>query len=310
MLDSYLVKTGRSFTVAVGLAAMVLAGSTATASAQASVDVGQSLAIWRVDALGIDAEIVARLESLLRQELERMTGKAMPSRSEMDRALRKSRRLRACSGETKCLARIGKVLGVDLVISGQVAALGDSYVINLKVVDVASKKEIRRIASDPLRGSPDDLIETVRIAAYRLVAPEALLGSVAVLTDLLGATVYLDGNKVGMTPLQEPLSGLGLGEHTLRVTAKDYSPFEEKVRVRFQKTTRVVVRFVLADPVRRSPVGPLGPVGPAEADKRWYNSTWFYVAAGVTAVVIGGYVGYRLARDPVTDCSADPMACN
>ncbi len=288
------------------LACLVVCPSAASAQEPARA-LTQSIAVWQMDALGIEPEIVARLESLFRTELERLSGQPLPSRREMNRKLR--RRLRRCDGSTRCLAAIGKKVGVDLVVSGNIAQLGDSYVVNLKVIDVANKTEVRRIASDPLRGNADELIEAVRVAAYRLVAPNELHGSIAVLTDLVGADVTINGKSVGKTPLKQQLSALELGELTLRVTADNHTPFEEKVRVRFQKTTRVVVRLIKAPPVPIV-VAPVDPNKTRPSPNRWYNSTWFYVTVGVSAVLLGGYVGYELAHDEVIDCSASPMACN
>ena len=63
------------------------------------------------------------------------------------------------------------------------AVLGDTYVLTIKAVDVAGARTLQKIQSDPLRGQPDELIEGVRVAAYRLLAPDQLfikilLGSV------------------------------------------------------------------------------------------------------------------------------------
>ena len=288
------------------LACLVLCPSAASAQEPARA-LTQTIAVWQMDALGIEPEIVTRLESLFRNELERLSGKQLPSQRAMNRTL--GRRLSRCDGATNCLAAIGKKLGVDLVVSGNIAQLGDSYVVNLKVIDVANKTEVRRIASDPLRGNADELIEAVRVAAYRLVAPDELLGSIAVLTDLVGADVTLDGNPKGKTPLKQDMVDLELGDHTLRVTADNHSPFEETVHVRFQKTTRVVVRLIKADlvPIVITPIDPNETRPPPD---RWYNSTWFYVSVGVGAVLLGGYVGYELAHDDVIDCGASPMSCN
>lgn len=288
------------------LACFALCPSAASAQQPARA-LTQSIAVWQMDALGIEPEIVARLESLFRTELERLSGKRLPSQRAMNRKL--SRRLRRCDGATKCLAAIGKKVGVDLVVSGNIAQLGDSYVVNLKVIEVANKTEVRRIVSDPLRGNADELIEAVRVAAYRLVAPDELHGSIAVLTDLVGADITLDDELMGKTPLKKALTGLALGEHILRVTADNHTPFEQKVRVRFQKTTRVVVRLIKA---KRVPIAiaPIDPNKMRPPPDRWYNSTWFYVTVGLGAVLLGGYVGYGLAHDEVIDCSARPMACN
>src|SRR3954470_6534457 len=134
----------------------------------------QKLAVWRFDALGIAPELVARLETLFRMELDRLDKQPMPSRRDIDRAITGDQR--ECTGEEKCLAAIGKKLGVDVVVTGTVGSLGDNYILNIKAVDVASAKQVQRISSDPLRGSPDDLIEGVRVAAYKLLAPNQLQG--------------------------------------------------------------------------------------------------------------------------------------
>ena len=97
----------------------------------------------------------------------------------------------------------------------------------------------QRIQSDPLRGSPDELIEGVRVAAYRLLAPDQLHGSIQVQTDLVGAEVRLDGKLLGKTPLANlgVIAKQPLGKHKLRVQAPGYDPFEDEVDVHFQKVS-------------------------------------------------------------------------
>ena len=121
-------------------------------------------------ALGMDSERVLRLETLFHKELERLSGNPVPSRLSVQKL---SRRLQRCDGQSKCLTAIGKALNVDYVISGNVAALGDSFILNIKAIDVTTGKELRRIESDPLRGQPEKLIDSIRVAAYRLLAPGA-----------------------------------------------------------------------------------------------------------------------------------------
>src|SRR5271154_3375317 len=71
----------------------------------------KKIAIWRFDALGIDPEIVQRLETLFRMELGRLDRQPIPSPRMIDRAT--TDKERECTGEEKCLAAIGKRLGVD-----------------------------------------------------------------------------------------------------------------------------------------------------------------------------------------------------
>ena len=264
----------------------------------------QRIAVWRIDALGMSDELVTRLETLFRMELDRLASRPLPTRREIERAIAGSKELRDCSGEDRCLAQVGKKVGVDVVVTGSVAALGDSYTLNVKAVDVATGKQIRRIATDPLRGSPDELIEAVRVAAYRLLAPSQLHGSIAILSDLVGASVTLDGKTIGKTPLATPIGKQTLGLHTLNVSADGYLPFEEKVDVRFQKSTRVVVRLAAQGQV--SGVGGLARPATRPAPEPWYTSPWAYAAVGAAAVLVGATVGWALAKDDVVNCTG-PM---
>lgn len=264
----------------------------------------QRIAVWRLDALGIEAELVARLETLFRSELDRLAKSPLPSRREMDKAVGKDRKLRDCTGEDKCLTAIGEKIGVEVMVTGSVAALGESYILNIKAVDVKTGKQLRRIATDPLRGSPDELIDGVRVAAYSLLAPDQLYGSIVVLSDLVGAAVSLDGKKIGPTPLPGPIAKLPLGKHQLKVEAKGYLPYDEEVEVRFQKSTRVLVRLATAEPVIDDGTPK---VVVREEKKPWWTSTWAYVGAGVIAVSVGALIGWQLGKDDVVSCIPPAM---
>jgi hypothetical protein len=260
----------------------------------------QRIGVWRLDALGaIKPELVARLEALFRSELDRLSKHPLPSRRKMDTAVGKDKKLRDCTGEDGCLTTIGKKVGVDVMVTGSVAALGDSYILNVKAVDVATGKQLRRIASDPLRGSPDELIEAIRVAAYSLLAPDQLYGSVLILSDLIGAAVSLDGKPVGKTPLPAAVDKQPLGKHVLRVEATGYLPFTEEVDVRFQKSTRVVVRLATAEPATGT-----GPVDARRVDapRPWYTSKWMYLGASAAAIAVGAVIGWQLGKDTVISC--------
>jgi hypothetical protein len=248
----------------------------------------KKIAVWRFDALGIEPELVARLETLFRMELDRLDKQAMPSRRDIDRAITGD--ARECTGEDRCLAAIGKRLGVDVILTGTVGQLGDNYVLTIKSVDVATAKSLQRIQSDPLRGQPDELIEGVRVAAYRLLAPDQLHGAIQVQTDLVGAEVQLDGAAAGTTPLPRNgvIAKLALGKHHLRVAATDEPPYDDDIEVHFQKVSPVVVRLVPSTQI----IG-TGKIERIE-HRPFYTRTWFIVAAGVAAVALGATIGYSL----------------
>lgn len=276
----------------------VLVALTPIAQAQPSGNeaeqaITQKIAVWRFDALGIEPELVARLETLFRSELDRLAKQPLLTRREIERQV--SAADRECTGEEKCLGVIGKKLGVDVILAGTVGAMGDAYVLDIKAIDTATQKQLTRIQSDPLRGSPDDLIEGVRVAAYRLLAPTQLHGSVQVQSDLVGASVSLDGKPFGKTPLAQlgVINKLSLGQHALRVEAPGYDAFEETVDIHFQKVSHVIVRLVPSTVV----IG-TGKVQDVEREP-FYSKTWFIVGVGIAAVLLGGAIGHSLGK---VDC--------
>jgi PEGA domain len=262
------------------------------------------IAVWRFDALGIDAELVARLETLFRMELARLSKVGLPSRRDIERAVTADQQ--NCTGEEKCLAAIGKRLGVDVVVTGTVGAMGDSYVLNIKAVEVSSAKQIERISSDPLRGSPDELIDGVRVAAYRLLAPKQLHGSLQVQTDIVGAEVRLDDKPLGKTPLpaQGVVAKLALGKHKLRVQAPGYDPFDDEVTVNFQKVSQINVRLIASKDV----IG-TGKFQRIER-KPIYTRTWFVIGAVVGVIAIGALIGRKAGKvECINGQTMEPTPC-
>lgn len=260
------------------------------------------IAVWRFDALGIEPELVARLETLFRMELARLSKVPLPTRRDIERSVTADQQ--QCTGEEKCLAAVGKKLGVDIVVTGTVGAMGSAYVLNIKAVDSATAKQVQRIQSDPLRGSPDELIEGVRVAAYKLLAPEQLHGSIQIQTDIVGAQVKLDGRPMGKTPLPNlgVIGKLGLGKHDLRVEAPGYDPFSDEIDVHFQKVARAEVRLLAS----KETIG-TGKIATIER-KPVYTRPWFIAIVGVAAVGLGAWIGYEAGKIDYRTCGTGTNA--
>ena len=247
----------------------------------------KKIAVWRFDALGIDPELVSRLEALFRAELGRLDKQPLMTRRDLEKLAGAD--LASCTGEERCLAAIGKKAGVAVVVTGTVATIGDNYVLDVKAVDTATGKQTQRTQSPPLRGSPDDLIESVRVAAYTLLAPDQLHGAVQIQSDLVGAAVELDGKTIGKTPLPGGgvLAKQGLGKHRLHVEMTGYAPFDDDVDVHFQKVSPVIVRLIPSTEV----------IGTGKTivvtHRPFYTRTWFLVTVGVLAVGAGIAIGHR-----------------
>ena len=293
--------------VVAALAVSATARAQAPAPDQSVIDpsevLNKKIAVWRFDALGIDPEIVQRLETLFRMELSRLDKTPQPSVRDIERTITGNEQ--NCTGEEKCLQSIGKKLGVEYVVTGTVGSLGDNYVLNIKVVEVATGRS-QKIQSDPLRGSPDELIEGVRVAAYRLLAPQQLHGALQIQTDLVGAAVTLDSKPIGSTPLPNGgvLNRLELGKHHLEVKAKGYDAFSSDVEVHFQKVSPVVVRLLQSGET----VGTGKTIYKERAPI--YTKPWFIAAVAVGAVGVAILIGHSAGTVPCYINGNKDMPCN
>ena len=67
-----------------------------------------------------------------------------------------------------CLVQIGKILGVQKMVSGSLGKIGESYLISLQMADIETS-EINSVAREKCTGAKDNLIDGVCIAAKKLV---------------------------------------------------------------------------------------------------------------------------------------------
>ncbi len=249
------------------------------------------VAIWRIDALGgVTPEIGTSLETLLTQELGLLASDVIPSSVVMAKQ-RRSRALRRCQGENRCLAGLARLLRADSIVAGSIASLGASYVVSLKLVN-RQGKTLRRF-SLPFTGQRERLIEAVRIAAYKLVAPHRVVGSLQVVVDHPGAHILVDGREVGVSPLRQALTNLKVGTHTVEVKHQAYLPFSRKVQIRFQKTTHV--RIHLVEP-KKNYVHLQGGTVVRDHPIPFYSKWWFWTAVSVAAVAVGALSGWAIGR--------------
>ncbi len=276
-----------------GFVLMLLAMPRSVAAARATAPAPTAWALFRLDPLGIPDEIVDQLERILRVELERAVGRTLLPRATIDKAVAANPRLATCTADAQCLAPLGRLIGAGHIVAGNVGGLADSYVVNLKLLEEG--REIRRVAAT-LRGSPSDLIDEIRVAAFRLVAPERLVGQVAVLSDVANATVEIDERSVGLTPLPSPIAGLTVGIHQLAVTRAGFSDYRQEVPVRFEKTTQVVVHQLAVSADGR-PI-----VAKAQDHRPWYRR--WYVVGGIAlgAVATGLVIGFTIPKQTAHAC--------
>jgi len=232
--------------------------------------------------LGAPADVVHALEVTLRNELAHLQeARLVPAKEVLDALKREP----DCEARIPCAAAAAAHLGARQLIVGTTSQLGDSFMIDLKLIDTKSGQEVRR-ATHPVSGSQDALIEMVRETAVQLLAPGRFVGSLRV-EGAAGAMLFVDGKPSGTLPLPQPLEGLAPGQHVVRLKdkARELSTF---VEVRFGRTTEARIELG-AGPVVALPAAAVPAiVEPVSGKPAWVRPVAIAaIGAGVASAVIG-----------------------
>ena len=221
--------------------------------------------------------------------------------------IKKARRpeLRVCEGDNKCLAELGKLVGADLVVAGEAGGLGDVQVVYLELVDAGSAREVRSTTLEVAANGEGGALG----AAYRLLAPERYTGTLTLAVDADGATIYVDGKKVGKSP-QGPVS-LSVGTHALRVTHPEYRDFVRFVDVDFGRDNKIDVALHEYPVVSRElsgdgKHGAHGNVTYIDTPAPWYRK-WWAIAAFTGVVAVSAGVTFGIIADGVDADTVRPV---
>ena len=144
--------------------------------------------------------------------------------------------LKACEGEAACIAELGKLVGAQVVVSGEIGGLGASQVVYLGAIDVPAAKELR--ATTLAVGAKDD---GPTGAVVRLLDPDRYKGTLHFAIDVTGASVFVNGTKVALSPKGD--LELPVGTQAVRVTHPRYHDFVRFEDVAYGATAEVAVNM-------------------------------------------------------------------
>ncbi len=202
----------------------------------------RTIAVAPLSTLGAEDKSAATKKMLA--EIERaiagLPGNKVVAAAQVAQAIDRAKKpqLKACEGDAACLAELGKLVGADVVVTGEVGGLGDSRVIYLGATDVASGKELR--STTYTVGATDDG-GGASGAAIRLLEPDHYRGTLRFAIDVPGASVFVNGTKV--TPSAKGELALPVGTQAVRVTQPEYHDFIKFIDVPYGKTIDVPVRM-------------------------------------------------------------------
>ena len=175
-------------------------------------------------------------------------------------------KMTACEGEG-CENQAGLSIDVDYLVSGDVAKIEDSYVVNIRVADIKNSKLIGRV-QESFIGPEKGLLPAARYALLQLFGtPYEGEGLLKIKVNVEGAAVKVNGMEVGRYPALELPVAFPVGKHRIEVAEADYEPVMQEVYVEPMRVTRA--QFVMK-----------------EKPPEWWETWWFWTTVGV--VVAGG----------------------
>ncbi len=198
------------------------------------------MAVLELGALGLSSAMRKNLELLIRNSITTMGGFTVIPPVDVQIALQnpKNKVVADCGGGPECAVAAGRLVGADRVVFGTIGSIGQSFSLNLRIMDVSTGKELGRDKSS-ISGSRDLVIPELRLATYRLVAPDKIRGSLIIEIDVAGVEVEIDGRAVGVTPIREPIGDLAPGPHLVVLKRPGFSQFQQEFTVKPFETAKL-----------------------------------------------------------------------
>lgn len=189
------------------------------------------IAVLGVEATEAPDALAASLTDALRQRVSATKGfRLVPGRDLVEVKL-----VFSCPDEApSCMAQAGKSLGASKLIFGSVKkSIGDSFLVTLKLLDtnrgivdafVAEQITKAQATGPAIRGPVQKWFATL--------TGQGGAGIVKVRSDVIGASVTLDGNPSGIMGTEDlVLSGVSPGKHEITVTKSGYETARKEVSV-------------------------------------------------------------------------------
>lgn len=289
----------------------VASGALGIQKAQAQQPANVPLAVLGLEATdGAPSSVANTITDALRQKVANAKGwKLVPGKDIMEVKL-----VFSCPDEApSCMAQAAKSLGAEKLIFGSVKRAADGYLVTLKMLD-ASKARVdawvaeqiaRTQATGPaIRGPVQKWFSTLTGAGAS--------GTIRVTSDVVGASVLLDGLPVGVT-MDEPLElgGIATGRHEVVVSKPGYEPVRRDVDVVGGEVVSLTAPLDAVAPVAAPPpvggeaLGTAETVPAEEGDGTGMKiATWSTLGAGALALALGVKFSLDVLQ---ADSDVDPL---
>jgi len=242
-----------------------------------------------------------KLTGQIEVALAALPGTKVVTAAQVADAIKKAKKpqLRICERDPACLAEVGKLVGATIVVDGEVGGLGESKVVYLGATDVATAKELRsttlQVGAQDDGGGPSG-------AAIRLLDPDRYRGTLHFVIDAKGATVFVNGTRISLSPKGE--IALPVGTQAVRVTHPEYRDFVKFIDVTYGKTTDVTVGMTQYPIIQHDLQGkPISTDRITYIDPPWYRRPLVVGTGAVVLTVVAAIlVGQLVHHYPAGEC--------
>ena len=198
-------------------------------------DKTSTIAVLEFEGLGISEMETRALTNRLRGNLVKTGEYQVIERGKMDEILEEQGfQLSGCTSEG-CLVEAGQLLGVELMLAGSFSLVGSTYSVEMRLIDIATGK-ITKSANFDMQAKIDDFLTTGMVSAVNKLLgkealrtkPEAPPASVTIKSVPEGATVIINDERMGVTPIE--LKALPAEENLLiKIDLEDYKAQTKEV---------------------------------------------------------------------------------
>jgi hypothetical protein len=233
--------------VSLAVACIALA-TAAQARTKAKRTRGTKVAGLELGALGMSSAMRKNLELLVRNSIATIPGFTVIPPVDIQMAMRdpRNKAIAECGGGPDCAVQLGRLVAADLVVFGTISTIGEAFSLDLRVMDAKRGQERAREKSR-ISGTRDLLIPEVRLATYKLVAPDRIRGSLLIEIDVEGVEIEIDGQKVGTTPLAKPVEDLTPGPHVVVLKRPGFSEFQKEFVIKPFETAKLKLELGKAE---------------------------------------------------------------
>ncbi|MBC8402784.1 MAG: PEGA domain-containing protein [Candidatus Marinimicrobia bacterium] len=206
-----------------------------------------TIAVLDLEARGMSTSEAAILTDRLRSTLIKVGQYTVVDRANMEEVLTEQGFQQTGCTSDECVAEVGKLLGVQHMVSGSLGRFGKAYTIQLQILNVETGA-IEQSSTYDYEGEIENLLkEGIQTALLRLLgledSPTAFSatsiknpGVLIVSSDPTEAMVKMDGYEIGTTPLTN--TGVMPGAHIIAVKKDRYDEAVKTIVVGSGKTVR------------------------------------------------------------------------